>query len=155
MKIVFLLGTFYLVYLMQKKVLVCQTYDREQDKFRYELCLLGPAAVLGVLATDEYSVSEVLWTTSIWFESVAIIPQLVFLRSYREVENLISHFVGTMGAYRAFYLLNLVYRYSEDGHVNWVGWTGGIVQTALYCDFFFYYAKSKWYGGKLVLPVAT
>jgi len=31
---------------------------------------------------------------------------------------------------------------------------GGLVQTGLYCDFFYYYAKSKWYGNKLVLPVS-
>ena len=28
----------------------------------------------------------------------------------------------------------------------------GIIQTVLYCDFFYYYAMSKWYGNRLVLP---
>ena len=28
----------------------------------------------------------------------------------------------------------------------------GIVQTALYVDFFYYYLKSRWYGQKIVLP---
>merc|ERR1711862_563413 len=155
MKIVFLTGTFYLIYLMRRKPPVCQTYDREQDKFRYELYLLPPCALLGLLTTEEFAVAEVLWTASIWLESVAILPQLVLLQQIREVENLTSDFVGTMGAYRAFYILNWVYRYFVEDYTNVVGWIGGLIQTALYCDFFYYYAKSKWYGGRLVLPTAA
>ena len=29
-----------------------------------------------------------------------------------------------------------------------------IVQTVLYIDFFYYYSMAKWYGNKLVLPIA-
>merc|ERR1712194_525088 len=53
-----------------------------------------------------------------------------------------------------FYILNWIYRYFSEDYVNVVGWVGGLVQTGLYCDFFYYYAKSKWYGNKLVLPVS-
>ena len=28
--------------------------------------------------------------------------------------------------------------------MNVVGWIGGLLQTGLYCDFFYYYAKSTW-----------
>merc|ERR1719502_2654081 len=134
---------------MRAKPPISTTYERSTDSFKYEMFLLGPCFVLGLIFTEEYSLTDILWTTSIWLESVAIIPQV------REVENLTSDFVGTMGLYRAFYILNWVYRYFADDYVNWVGWLGGFVQTALYCDFFYYYAKSKWYGSKLVLPVAT
>lgn len=73
--------------------------------------MLGPCFLLGLLCTEEYSIAEVLWTTSIWLESVAIVPQLVLLQQMREaqgsdfrlsavaqVENLTSQFVATMGA---------------------------------------------------------
>jgi ER lumen protein retaining receptor len=86
-------------------------------------------------------------------ESVAIIPQLIMLQQAREVENLTSNFVFSMGAYRAFYILNGVFRYFSEGYVNYVGWLGGLLQTGLYCDFFYYYAVSKWYGKKLILPM--
>merc|ERR1712113_562321 len=119
-------------------------YERSSDSFPYELYLLGPCFVLGIISTEEFSLFEILWTASIWLESVAILPQLVLLQQMREVENLTSDFVGCMGAYRAFYILNWAYRYFTDGHVSWLGWLGGLVQTGLYCDFFFYYARSKW-----------
>merc|ERR1712232_1256115 len=131
------------------------TYERSSDSFPYELYVLGLCFLLGLITTEEYSLFEILWTTSIWLESVAILHQLVLLQQRREVENLTSDFVGTMGAYRAFYVLNWIYRYFAEDYVNWVGWIGGLVQTGLYCDFFYYYAKSKWYGSKLVLPGAA
>lgn len=154
MKVVFITSTAYLVYMMRMEPPVCQTYDRELDKFKYELYFLAPCLVLGVITTEEYSIPEILWTMSIWLESVAIVPQLTLLQQLREVENLTSDFVGTMGVYRAFYILNWIYRYFADGYVNWVGWIGGLVQTILYADFFYYYARTKIHGGKLVLPTA-
>jgi len=155
MKVIFITGTVYLVYLMRFKIPTCQTYDRTADNFKYELYCLGPCLLLGLLCTEEYTIPEILWTFSIWLESVAILPQLMLLQQVREVENLTSDFVGTMGAYRAFYILNWIFRYFVDDYVNWVGWIGGLVQTVLYADFFYYYAKSKWYGNKLILPVAS
>jgi len=155
MKLIFISSTLYMIYLMRFKSPNCQSYDRTQDNFPYELYLLGPCFLLGVLTTEEYGFFEILWTSSIWLESVAILPQLVLLQQIREVENLTSDFVGCMGAYRAFYILNWIYRYFVDDYVNWVGWIGGLVQTVLYADFFYYYAMSKWYGNKLILPVAT
>merc|ERR1719215_1921457 len=155
MKITFITTTVYLVYMMRFKTPICQTYERSSDSFPYELYVLGPCFVLGLIITESYSPVDILWSTSIWLESVAILPQLVLMQQGREVENLTSDFVGCLGAYRGFYILNWIYRYFAEDYVNWIGWIGGLVQTGLYCDFFYYFAKSKWYGSKLVLPVAT
>mmetsp|Transcript_68383 Transcript_68383/g.178023 ORF Transcript_68383/g.178023 Transcript_68383/m.178023 type:complete len:221 (-) Transcript_68383:283-945(-) len=154
MKLVFITTTVYLIYLMRYKVPISQTYERSTDSFQYELYVLGPCFVIGLLCTEEYTIPDILWSTSIWLESVALLPQLVLLQQAREVENLTADFVGTLGAYRFFYILNWIYRYFAEDYVNVVGWIGGLVQTGLYCDFFYYYAKSKWYGNKLVLPVS-
>mmetsp|Transcript_10619 Transcript_10619/g.20564 ORF Transcript_10619/g.20564 Transcript_10619/m.20564 type:complete len:218 (-) Transcript_10619:169-822(-) len=154
MKLIFLTSTIYLVYIMRMKPPISSTYERENDSFQYELYVLGPCLLLGLICTEEYTISDILWSSSIWLESVAILPQLVLLQKAREVENLTSDFVGCMGAYRAFYILNWIFRYFAEDYVNWVGWIGGVVQTGLYCDFFYYYARSKWYGSKLVLPGA-
>ena len=57
-----------------------------------------------------------------------------------------------MGTYRACYILNWIYRYFAEDYVTMIGWAGGLIQTGLYCDFLYSYAKSKWYGSRLVLP---
>ena len=61
-----------------------------------------------------------------------------------QVENLTSHYVFALGAYRGLYLLNWVYRYmTEEDYVQRIVWLAGIVQTGLYCDFFYHYYESK------------
>ena len=155
MKIFFIVSTGWLIYNMRFKPPVSTTYDRNADNFQYEKWLVGPSALLALVSTSEYSLSEVLWTMSIWLEAVAIFPQLVLLQQLREVENLTSNFVFAMGAYRFFYILNWIYRYFVEGYVNWVGWLGGLIQTGLYVDFFYYYAMSKWYGQRLILPTVA
>ena len=154
MKIVFILSTGYLIYLMRFNPAspVTQSYDRAIDNFPHDKFLLVPAAIIALLTTDEYTVSEILWTVSIWAESVAILPQLLMLQQSREVENLTGNFVAAMGAYRAFYILNWTYRYLVESHFTWQPVVAGVIQTGLYIDFFYYYAKAKWYGHKLILP---
>jgi ER lumen protein retaining receptor len=70
------------------------------------------------------------------------------------VENLTGHYIFFLGAYRALYILNWIYRsYSEPTYKHhWVAYFSGVVQTALYVDFFYYYAMAKYRGGKFSLP---
>ena len=84
---------------------------------------------------------QFLWTISIYLEAVAIVPQLIVLQRYREVENLTGHYVFLLGAYRALYIVNWVYRSYHETYYkhNWVVYICGIVQTCLYVDFFYYY----------------
>ena len=155
MKITFIAVTGYLVYLMRMKSPIAQTYDRSVDSFPYEKFMIPPAAILAVLSSfSSFSIETYLIDFSLWLESVAILPQLLLLQSSREVENLTSHFVAAMGAYRAFYILNWIYRYYTESPfgVSGTAILCGVIQTGLYCDFFYYYARSKWYGQKLVLP---
>ncbi|KAL0910537.1 hypothetical protein M5K25_021530 [Dendrobium thyrsiflorum] len=57
------------------------------------------------------------------------------------------------GAYRALYILNWIYRYfTEKYYSRWISWIAGIVQTALYIDFFYYYFISWKNNEKLKLP---
>ena len=63
------------------------------------------------------------------------------------------HYVFCMGMYRAFYLLNWVWRYmTQEGYSDWIVWVAGIVQTILYLDFFYYYIKCKLDGKQVALP---
>ncbi|CRG93892.1 ER lumen protein retaining receptor, putative [Plasmodium gallinaceum] len=154
MKITFILTIAYTIYLIRFKLPISQTYNRKVDSFKSEKYLIPPCIVLSLLTCKTYNLYNILWTFSIWLESVAILPQLVLLEKQREVENITSHYVITMGLYRAFYILNWIYRYffDEKPYINVVGWIGGLIQTLLYIDFFYYFALAKWYGKKLVLP---
>merc|ERR1711915_201290 len=61
-------GTVYLMFIKFKA-----TYDGNHDTFRVEF-LLAPVAILALVLNHEFSVMEVLWTFSIYLESVAILP---------------------------------------------------------------------------------
>ena len=56
-----------------------------------------------------------------------------------EAESITSHYLFALGSYRGLYILNWIYRYYMEGHLDWVAIVSGIVQTGLYCDFFYLY----------------
>jgi len=91
----------------------------------------------------DFSLMELLWTFSIYLEAVAILPQLIVLQRYGEVENLTGNYIFFMGAYRALYILNWIYRANFEEHYrhHWVVYICGVIQTLLYADFFYYYLK--------------
>jgi len=150
MKLIFLSSSIYIVYLIRYKYKA--TYDREHDSFR-SYFLIIPCLVLAVLINAEFSVTEILWTFSIYLEAVAIFPQLVLLQRTNEIENITADYIFALGTYRALYLCNWIYRYfTEPDYVHWIVWIAGVVQTGLYCDFFYYYVISKYYGKKITLP---
>ncbi len=70
----------------------------------------------------------------------------------KSAENITSWYVFTLGAYRALYILNWVYRsYHEEHYSDWIPWVAGVVQTALYADFFYYFVKAKYHGKSYVI----
>lgn len=152
MKIFFIGSTAFTIYMIRYKPPISQTYDSKADNFPYWYYCLIPCGFLSLMTCESYSPAEILWTFSIWLEACAILPQLTLLQRLREVENLTSNYVVALGLYRAFYILNWIYRYTTEGYINWVGWVGGVVQVLLYADFFYHYAVARWYGVKLILP---
>ena len=60
-----------------------------------------------------------------------------------EAETITTHYLFALGAYRALYIPNWLYRYFADGWSDPIAVVAGIVQTVLYSDFFWiYYTKS-------------
>ena len=85
---------------------------------------------------------KILWSFSIWLESVAILPQLFMLQRTGEAETITTHYLFALGLYRALYIPNWLYRYFAEGYVDQIAWVAGLVQTVLYSDFFWiYYTK--------------
>jgi len=150
MKIIFLSATAYIIYLIRVPFL--PTYNKQGDRFQV-LYLIVPCAILALIFNHEFEVTEILWSFSIFLESVAILPQLFLLSRTGDVDVLTGDYIFTLGGYRAMYLLNWIYRYfTEDQYRQWIVWTCGLVQTILYADFFYYYIISKINRTKLVLP---
>jgi len=139
-KIVFIATQGYIVYLMLADYR--PTHDPNLDTFKVEYLLAG-AAVMGIALPYKYIPSEMLWAFSIWLESVAILPQLFMLQRTGEAETITTHYLFALGAYRALYIPNWVYRYFSEGYFDPIAVAAGIVQTVLYSDFFYIY-YTKW-----------
>ncbi|KAL1115974.1 hypothetical protein AAG570_005469 [Ranatra chinensis] len=136
MKVVFLVASYGTVYMMYMKFKA--TYDHNHDTFRIEFLVI-PAAILSLLINHDFSPLEILWTFSIYLESVAILPQLFLVSKTGEAESITSHYLFALGSYRGLYLFNWIYRYYVEDHYDLIAIVAGVVQTVLYCDFFYLY----------------
>jgi len=149
MKLIFISSTVATCYLIFMKFKA--TYDSNHDSFRAEFLII-PVGGLAVLVNHDLSVMEVLWTFSIYLESVAILPQLFMISKTGEAESITSHYLFALGSYRGLYLLNWIYRYYYEGFFDLIAVVAGIVQTVLYCDFFYLYVTKVLKGKSLKLP---
>lgn len=149
LKLVFLSTTAAVVYLMRTRYRT--TYSAEHDLFRREF-LVGASLVMALIWNYKFSFFEVCWSFSIWLESIAILPQLFLLQKTGEVETITSHYVFALGAYRALYIVNWIYRYATEGYFSALTVVAGLVQTALYGDFFYHYYHSMMKGKRMRLP---
>ena len=133
---------------------------REREKawrlggYSFGACLV--AAPLVSLIFNRWSGStaiEVLWTFSIILESVCVLPQLLLLRQTTVPTVIDSFYLVTLGSYRAFYILNWIYRLFTSSKPDPISVIFGIIQTAFYADFaWVYYTRQrvKLRGGSVV-----
>jgi len=149
-KIVFIASAAYTIYLMTHDYK--PTHDPAIDTMNIHY-LLGGAAIMALIFPSKYTPLEILWTFSIWLESVAILPQLFMVQRTGEAETITTHYIFALGAYRALYIPNWFYRWVSEGHFDAVAVMAGIVQTVLYSDFFYIYWKKVMKGKKFELPV--
>jgi len=162
MKILYILSTASIIYTIKYQEPIKSTYDKSQDTFLHWKFAAAPCAVLAFFThlmgsgVAGFDLTELFWTFSIYLEAIAILPQLIVLQRYREVENLTGNYIFFMGAYRFLYILNWIYRAETEKNYkhHWVVYFCGVMQTLLYVDFFYYYFKSKSSGGKFSLPTA-
>lgn len=108
MKIFFISSSAYIIYLM--KVKYRPRHEIELDTLRLDVLLAVPA-VLALLFHWKFTVLEILWSFSIFLEAIAILPQMFLLQRVGEAETITTHYIFALGAYRAFYILNWIYRY--------------------------------------------
>uniref|UniRef100_UPI00358F9819 ER lumen protein-retaining receptor 2-like n=1 Tax=Myxine glutinosa TaxID=7769 RepID=UPI00358F9819 len=149
MKVVYLscsIATLWLIYQT-----FSNSYDAANDTFRIEV-LIVPLGGLAVLVNHYFTLFEILWTFSIYLEAVAILPQLFMISKTGEAETITSHYLFALGLYRALYLANWIWRYYNEGFYDPIAIVAGVVQTVLYCDFFYLYITKVLKGKRISLP---
>ncbi|KAF8878043.1 HDEL sequence binding protein [Mucidula mucida] len=149
MKLFFISSSCFTLYLMRYRYR--PTHDPSIDTFRIEY-ILGPSFLLSLIFNYKFTVFEVLWSFSIFIESVAILPQLLMLQRTGEAETITTHYLAALGVYRALYIPNWIYRYYSEGVIDPIAVTAGIIQTGLYLDFFYVYFTKVLQGEKFELP---
>jgi ER lumen protein retaining receptor len=160
MKILYIFTTASIIYMIRYQEPIKSTYDKAQDTFLHWKFAVLPCVIIALIThlfgKHRFNMMELLWIFSIYLESIAILPQLIVLQRYREVENLTGNYIFFMGSYRALYIANWIYRaYHEPFYQHhFVVYFCGVLQTLLYADFFYYYLKSKAKGGKFSLPTS-
>lgn len=159
MKIIFITISLGIVYMMRLKMPYCKSYDKRIDDFNVWY-VYGPCLILAMVWNEAFTPTEILWAFSYFLEAVAIFPQLFVVQKLAKstggfVETLTSHYVFSLGGYRFFYLLNWIFRFiTEKNYWHPLIWFTGVVQTALFSDFCYYYIRAQLNEDKLMkLPI--
>jgi len=154
MKLLYIGFSGFIVYLIRYQEPWKSTNDKSHDTFQHVQFAIAPCFLLACFVNEGYTPLEILWAFSIYLEALAILPQLIVLQRHGEVENLTGNYVFMLGAYRALYIANWIYRAKTEQHyhTHLITIISGVVQTALYVDFFYHYAVSKMLGKKIELP---
>lgn len=94
-------------------------------------------------------VFDTLWTTALYLDVVAMVPQLIMMSKCKEVEALTSHFVSGTALSRVVSLFFWYHGFVElaplDGTFNLAGWAiilAHVLQVLLLCDFLLYYVRA-------------
>ncbi|RFU27667.1 hypothetical protein B7463_g8672, partial [Scytalidium lignicola] len=149
LKIFYILSSFYIIFLMLR--VYARTREREKAWKLGSFCLVGSliAATLVMLifrSKHRWGFVELCWVFSIILESVCVLPQLLLLRQTSVPTVIDSYYLLTLGSYRAFYILNWIWRAldTNDREPDAISIVFGVIQTAFYIDFaWVYYSRQR------------
>jgi len=138
------------------------TYQLEHDTLDLAKALI-PCLMLAVCTHGDLNANkffDVMWTISMNLDTIALLPQLWMLTKIGgEVEGQTTHFVASIFVSKVCAMAFWTYGYEElapkNGNANIPGWTIMIMhglQLLLSADFMLHYLKSRFMGGKVVLP---
>uniref|UniRef100_A0A7S2H1C4 ER lumen protein-retaining receptor n=1 Tax=Helicotheca tamesis TaxID=374047 RepID=A0A7S2H1C4_9STRA len=135
-KIFYILTSIAIVYIIRHHEPNYATYDRAHDTFAHWKLAVIPCAFVAIIATAFRQIldaQELILRFSIYLESVAMLPQLVLLEHYQEIECLTGSYIGLKSCYRGFYILNWVYRsyYTPFYWHHPVVYIAGVLQTVI------------------------
>ena len=85
MKVLYIATTAAIIYMIRFSEPICSTYDKAQDTFLHWKFAVAPCAAIAFIThligsgISRFDLLELLWTFSIYLESIAILPQLIAL----------------------------------------------------------------------------
>lgn len=135
LKIIYLGSTGYTIHLMLQH---SKSITQYVDDFKI-IYILVPSFVLSLIFNYKFSLTEILWSFSLWLEALAILPQLYMLQKEGQGDLLTIHYIFALGIYRTLYIPNWIYRYFAESRFDYISILAGIVQTIIYSDFFWVY----------------
>ena len=141
MKILFITVTIIIIYFIRFNKRISPTYNREKEDNFPHVNLIPFALIMSLIINSKFDYWEIIWSFSLWLESVAILPQINILLQKNGVEKFTSHYIASLGAYRFFYLLSWIHSYYFENYISFVSVFSGILQVILYADFFYVYLK--------------
>lgn len=149
LKFFYILSSLYILFLMLR--VYARTREREKAWKLGALCLSASAIGAPIMmflfqGKLRWGWRELFWTFSIILESTCILPQLLLLRQTTVPTVIDSYYLLTLGSYRAFYILNWIWRELDitDRKADAVSIIFGILQTAFYIDFaWIYYSRQR------------
>ena len=142
MKILFILASAFILYLMHCKQPYKNTYLRNSEDIFPHIYLIIFAVIMSLIINKDYSLWGLVWSFSLWLESVAVFPQISIIAKTNGFFSYTAHYLAALGSYRFFYILLWIYRYIKQGRILWVSVLSGILQCLLYVDFFYLYIKN-------------
>jgi len=123
--------------------LIYGLYRNTRDKFHQTLPVFGYLIFAHILTwitcyVTEYKDidKEFFWRFSIYLEIFAIIPQLSLIHKQGTISKTMTFYLLMLGSYRAFYILNWIYRYETESYWEPISFFCGCVQTMIYLHFF-------------------
>jgi ER lumen protein retaining receptor len=136
-KIYYLLSNFFLLFL------IYGLFRKTRDKLHETFPIFGYFIIAHILTwgtcyfTGHKEVDkELFWRFSIYLEMFAIIPQLSLIYKQGIISKTMTYYLMMLGSYRAFYILNWIYRYNTEHFLEPIGFFGGCIQTIIYLHFF-------------------
>lgn len=132
--------------------------------WKYLVVPAGALALLVHTALNKNFITDVLWTFSMYLETVAIYPQIyLFQKKAGQIENFTSHYVALQGLSRLFSLLFWYDTYPELNESiedsfslfhNYCGYfiiLSQIIQLLIMIDYYYLYFKSLFSGEKMTV----
>ena len=155
MKILFILASTFILYLMHFQKPFKNTYDRKKEDNFPHYYLIPFALIMSLIIHKDFTWWGLVWSFSLWLESVAVLPQISIIAQTNGVFTYTAHYLAALGSYRFFYILLWIYRYVTQGSLLWVSVCSGVLQVLLYADFFYLYVKIVRRIVSSDLPVVT
>ncbi|OHS95770.1 ER lumen protein retaining receptor [Tritrichomonas foetus] len=140
-----------MLFIILMKTKLRKKYNAKHDSFNIYIILVV-CFPIAFFTSKTRDIDEILWTYSLWLESVAILPQLFLLRRTQRIDLLSTDYIFFLGMYRLFYICNWVKKAFDKNRTYPIVWTTGIIQTLVYLDFLYYYIIAKVHGNKFTLP---